>query len=140
MCDPLDVIYECFTYAYMRRSGSERKRQRLLVTEKEERMGRVFLAYGTLLTEVNLLKYLGRMFSSFDENRLAVEQNLRRLQINWGRLVKLLRREGAYRRKAGRFYVVVVKAVLLFESETRELPPPEWIRASRVSTTRRYGG
>ena len=52
-----------------------------------------------------------------------VEQNLRRAQVKWGRLVKILGREVADRRMAGRFYVVVVKAVLLFGSETWVLTP-----------------
>ena len=47
-----------------------------------------------------------------------MEWNLQREQGKWGQLVKLLGREGADRKTAGRFYVAVVKAVLLFGSKT----------------------
>ena len=41
----------------------------------------------------------------------------------WGRLAKILGREGADKRTAKRFYVAVVQAVLLFGSETWVLTP-----------------
>ena len=55
-------------------------------------MGRVFLAYGTLLTTVPLFKYLGRTLSSSEKNWTAVEQNIRQAQIKWEQMVKILGR------------------------------------------------
>ena len=49
---------------------------------------------------------------------MSVEQNLQRAQEKWVRLGKILGREGSDRITAGRFYVAVVQAVLLFGSET----------------------
>ena len=86
----------------------------LVVEDTEERMGRVFLVYGTPLTEVPLFKYLRQMLSSSDGNWPAVEQNLRRARGKWGRLAKLWGREGADKIMAGRFYVSVLQAVLPF--------------------------
>ena len=57
------------------------------------------------------------MFSS-DKDWPAVEQNLQRARENWGQLANILGREGADRRMSGKFYVVVVQAVLLFGSKT----------------------
>ena len=81
-------------------------------------MGRVFSEYGTPLTEVPSLKYLGRILSSTDNNWPAVEKNLRGERGKWGKMVRILGIEGAYRRTAGRLHVEVVQAVLLVGSET----------------------
>ena len=79
-------------------------------------MDRVFLAYGTPLEAVPYTNYLGQTLLSSDNNWLDVEQNLQRSWGKWGQLVKILGREGAYRIMAGRFYVVVVQAVLILGS------------------------
>ena len=41
----------------------------------------------------------------------------------WGRMVNILGREGVDRKTAGRFYVEVVQAVILFELETWVVTP-----------------
>ena len=48
--------------------GSERKRQRLVVAEMEERMGRVFSSYGAPLMELPPFKDLGRIIFSTDDD------------------------------------------------------------------------
>ena len=63
--------------------------------------GGVFLVYVTPLTAVTLFKYLGRKLLSSDEYWLEVEQILRRVRGKWGRLAKILGREGAERRTVG---------------------------------------
>ena len=59
---------------------------------------------------------MGRTLSSSENDWLAAEQNLRWEQGKWGQLAKILGREGADRIMAGRFYVAVVQAVILFGS------------------------
>ena len=86
-------------------------------------MGRVFLAYGTPLTGVSLLRYLIQTLSSTDNDFLAVEWKLRRAQGKWGRLEKILGRKGVDKRTMGRLYVAVVQVVLLFGSEMLVLTP-----------------
>ena len=103
--------------------GSERKRRRLVVVETEERMGRVFSAYGKPLTEVPSFNYLGQTSSSSNNYWPVVEQNIRREKGKWGQPVKILGRDGEDRRTAGRFYVAVVQAVILFGSETWVMNP-----------------
>ena len=71
-------------------------------------MGRFFPAYGTPLTAVSLFRYLGQTLSFANKNWLVVERNLQRARGKWGRMVKLLGREGSDRITAGRFYVAVV--------------------------------
>ena len=58
------------------------------------------------------------MFSSSEDNWLAVEPNLWRAREKWGQPVKILGKKGEDRRTAEIFYMSVVKAVLLFGSET----------------------
>ena len=86
-------------------------------------MGRVFPAYGTPLTVVSLFQYLLQTLLSTENDRTAVERNLRRERGNRVSLAKILGREGTYKRTTGRFYVAVVRAVLLFGSETWVLTP-----------------
>ena len=95
----------------------------LVAEETAERMERVFSVHGTPMPAVSLFCYLGRTLLSSRDDWPAVERNLRRAQVKWGRLAKILGREGADRRTAGRFYVAVVQVVLLFGSETWVLTP-----------------
>ena len=50
----------------------------LFVEEKEERMGRFFSTYGTLLMEVPSFKYLGQTLSYSDNNYMVAEHNIHR--------------------------------------------------------------
>ena len=90
----------------------------MVVEDIEDQMVRVFFAYETLLRAVYLFQYLGQTLSSTDDDWPAVEQNLWRDHKNWGRMEKMLVREGADKRTTGRFYVEVVQEMLLFGSKT----------------------
>ena len=63
------------------------------------------------------------MLSYYNGDWPALEQNLRSERVKWGRLAKILDREGADRITAGRFYVALVQAVLLFGSKAWVLTP-----------------
>ena len=99
------------------------KRRRLVVEETEEQMGRILSEYRTPLTAVSSFRFLGRTLSSTDDDWPEVEQNFRRAQGKWGRLEKILGREGADKGMSGRLHVAVVQVVLLFGSETWVLTP-----------------
>ena len=86
-------------------------------------MGRVFSAYGTLLTLVSSFRHLGLTLSSTNDNWPVVERNIYRARGKWERLVKMLGREGSDNIIVGRFYVAVVQEVLLFGDETWVLNP-----------------
>ena len=83
----------------------------------------------TPLTAVSSFRYLGRTVSSANDDWTAVERNLRRVRLKWGRLEKILGREGSDKRMVGGGYVVVVEAVLLFGSET-------WVLTLRLERSR----
>ena len=74
----------------------------------------------------------------FDNNWPAVERNFQRVRGKWGRVERILGREGADKRRMGKFYLVVVQMVLLFGYEPWVLIPG-WRRPSRGFTTRQHG-
>ena len=82
----------------MFRNGKEKekKRGRLVVEETKDNMGWIFFTDVTPLTEVYLFRYLGKTFSSAGDDWPEVEKNLQRAYVNWGKLVNILGREGAY--------------------------------------------
>ena len=57
---------------------------------------------------VESFKYLGRVLHRSDEDWLEVRRNIGRLRQVWGRLGKLLRREGAELIVSEKFYQAVV--------------------------------
>ena len=69
---PQEALNTAHPTSEMCRIGSERKRKRPVVAETEERIGRVFSAYEIPLKAVPLLKYLGRTFSSSNDDWLVV--------------------------------------------------------------------
>ena len=118
-CDifvPQEALNFAHLISVLCRHGSDRKQRRLFVAYTEERVGRVFLSYGIILTSLPSFNYLGFMLLSSDNDWSAVDQNILRAQGNWGRMVNLFGREGGGSRTVGRFYVAVVQAVLLFGS------------------------
>jgi hypothetical protein len=82
-----------------------------------------FTAYGRKLSRVEHFKYLGRILAMDDGDVPAMRQNLKRARAQWGRLQKVLAKEGVPGPVAGMFYQAVVAAVLLYGSETWVLPP-----------------
>ena len=87
----------------MCRSGAERKRQRLAEIEIQESMEMAFEVYGTQLKTVPSFKYLGRILTAGDDDWPAVAGNLGKERKSWGRLKRVLSREGADKRVSGFF-------------------------------------
>jgi hypothetical protein len=84
-----------------------------------------FHVAGSLLAVVCDFLYLGRWLSENDLDDLAVTSNIKKARQCWGRLSRILTREGANPRVMARFYVTVIEAVLLYGSET-------WVLSSRL--------
>ena len=68
--------------------------------------------------EVDSFKYLGWILNQVDEYWPAVLHEIWRVRQVWGRLGKLLSREGSESIILAKFYRSVVQAVLLFGSDT----------------------
>ena len=82
-----------------------------------------FEAYGKQLQTVPTFKYLGRILTAGDDDFPSVAGNLGKAQESWGRLQRILSREGADKRMSGNFFTVVVQQVLLFGVETWVVTP-----------------
>ena len=84
-----------------------------------------FEVYGKQLQSVPSFQYLGRTLTAGDDDWPAVAGNLGKARKSWGRLQRILSREGATKRVSGNFFKAVVQQVLLFGSET-------WVVLPRV--------
>ena len=93
--------------------------------EARENLERAFEAYGVPIESVTEFCYLGRIFTVIDDDWPEVVGNLRKAEKSWGRLAKVLSREGADPKVSWAFYIAVTQAVLLFGSET-------WVLTARM--------
>ena len=107
----------------MCRSGAERKRQRLVEIEIQESTEMAFEVYGKQLQTVPIFKYMGRILAVGDDDWPTVAGNLGKARESWGRLQRILSREGADKKLLGSFLKAVVQQVLLFGAETGVVMP-----------------
>ena len=105
--------------------GAEIKRLRLDETETRENSKWAFKAYGEPMEAVSEFKYVGRILTSTDNDWPAVAWNLKKARQSWGRMARVLSREGADPKVSRNFYITVTQAVLLFGSET-------WVMTARM--------
>ena len=82
-----------------------------------------FEAYEELLENVTVFKYLGLVLTAGDDYWIAVVGSLGKVRNSWGRLLRILIREGADPKVSEHFFKVVLRAVLLFGAETWLLTP-----------------
>ena len=100
------------------RTGTERKRRRLAEAEMQENSERAFHAYGKPMEAVSDFRYLGRLLTATDYYWPAVAGNIRKERVSWGRLARVLGREGADPKVSRSFYTAMTQQVLLFGAET----------------------
>ena len=67
---------------------------------------------------VPTFRYLGQTLDQTDDDLPAVRRNIMRERLVWGRLGKILRREGADPKVLASFFRAAVQAILLYGSET----------------------
>ena len=82
-----------------------------------------FEAYGKQLDAVPSFKYLGRIMTAGDHDWPVVAGNLVKAQMSWGRLTRILIREGAEKRTSETFFKAVVQQVLLLGTEAWVMTP-----------------
>ena len=80
------------------------------------------------MDNVENFKYMGRSLEQTDNDWPDVRRNLMRAWRVWGRLGKMLRREGADPKVAAMVYWVVTQAVILFGSDT-------WVLLAKMDIT-----
>ena len=69
--------------------------------------------------------YLGRVMTKTDDDWPAVAVNIRKARVTWGRLARILGREGADPKVSRNFYIAVTQQVFLFKAET-------WVLTKRM--------
>ena len=84
---------------------------------------RAFEAYREPIQNVSTFRYLGRVLMDGEDDWIAVLDNLGKARDSWGRLSRILSREGADPKVLGNFYKAVAQAVLLFGAQTWVLTP-----------------
>ena len=98
--------------------GAERKRRRLAETETRENSERAFKAYREPMEAVSEFRYLGRLLTATYDDWTAVAGNMKKSRRIWGRLARVLGREGEDPKVSQTFYIAMTQAVILFGSET----------------------
>ena len=94
-----------------------------------------FEVYRKQLNTVSSFKYPGIILTAGDENWPAVAGNLGKARKSWGRLHRILSREGADKRVSRNCFKAVVQQVLLFGAETWVVTP----RMERVLNSFMHG-
>ena len=89
------------------KKGAERKRRRLAETETREKSERVLHADRKPMEAVSEFRYLGRLLTATDDDWPAVAGNIRKARVIWGRLARVLGREGEDPKVSRSFYTAV---------------------------------
>ena len=93
------------------KTGAERKQRRLAAAEIEITSEKAFHAYGNKMRAVTEFRYLGRVMTNTDDDWPTVAGNLRKARVTWGRLARILGREGADPKVSRKFYTAVTQQV-----------------------------
>lgn len=67
---------------------------------------------------VRTFKYLGRVMTADNNDWGAATRNVKRAKERWGRIRRILTRDGAKTRTMGQFYAATVQSILLYGAET----------------------
>ena len=62
---------------------------------------------------VSKFRYLGRLLTATDDDWLAVAGNIKKAQRSWGRLARVIVREGADPKVSRTFYIDVTQVISL---------------------------
>jgi hypothetical protein len=100
------------------RDGQARSAQREAREMVRQARERVFRVNNVPLQRVDTFKYLGRPLASTDSDWPAINRNLAKARKRWGRIRRVIVREGANARVSGYFYKAVVQSVVLYGCET----------------------
>ena len=100
------------------KKGADRKQWRTVAAEVETTSEKAFHAYGNKMQVVTDFGYLGRVMTNTDDNWPAMAGNLRKARVSWGRLERILGREGADPKVSRSFYTALTQQVLLFGAES----------------------
>jgi hypothetical protein len=101
--------------------GMDRQLQRESAISSAFALRREFNVDGTVMEQVEVFKYLGRLLAQDDDDAQAIRQQLWRARGVWAQVGQVLRGENATPWVAAKFYKAVIQAILLYGSETWNL-------------------
>jgi hypothetical protein len=108
------------------RQGTLRQQWRILQQQSEQQSEQAEINNIQInhinIQKVDMFKYLGRHLSATGNDKIAVQHNLSKAQKRWGRVSVILKREGADKKTMSNFYKAIVQSILLYGSDTWELP------------------
>jgi hypothetical protein len=78
----------------------------------------VFYVQGIPIETVLEFKYLGRVIKNNDDDWSAANQNVKKATTTWGRICKILSKEGANPKVMATVFKTVMQAMLLYGSES----------------------
>ena len=99
-----------------------------MAAEVETISEKAFHAYRNKMMAVTSYRYLGRVMTDTDDDWPAVAGNLRKARVSWGRLARILGREGADPKVSHSFYTALTQQVLLFGAES-------WVLTKRMESS-----
>ena len=98
--------------------GSGEKTTGLAAAEVKTTSEKAFHAYRDKMRAVTEFRYLGTVMTNTDEDWPAVAGNLRKARVSWGRLTRILGREGADPKVSRNFYIAGTQQVVLFGAKS----------------------
>ena len=124
------------------RSRAERRDRHAVAACCAAATEQAFTAYNKPLRRLATFKYLGRLIGYGNTDVPVARQQLFRARTVWGRLRKVIRKEGVPAPVAEMFFQAVVAAVLLYGSESWVLPHAQHVRLEgfHVECARRLTG
>ena len=78
-------------------------------TEMWENSERAFHAYGKPMEAVSEFRYLRRLLTATNNDWPALARKIQKAQVSWGRLARVLGREGADPKASRSFYTAVTQ-------------------------------
>ena len=103
---------DCISWTAIRNKRADDK------VNKKAMKDTVFNVQGMPIENVTEFRYLGRVVNNRDDDRPTVIENLRKARIKWGRISRILSKDGANHKAMASFYKAIVQSVLLYGSES----------------------
>jgi hypothetical protein len=98
---------------------AEIKRNRRTDLKQQSAKNVSFSINGIAIKKVKSFKYLGRMLTETDDDLEAVELQLKKARMTWGRMCKILQKKtNGNPRIMSIFYKTIIQSVLLYGSES----------------------
>jgi hypothetical protein len=114
----VNSLYPCHRLTNECQVGVERRQQWEAAVTAALALHQQFTIHGDLLEWVEVYKYLGRMMAQDNNDAQAIRAQLRKARATWARVGKILWGENTSPTVAAKFYLAMVQAILLYDSET----------------------